>query len=126
MVLQFHEEQRQAIDEADDVSSAMIEGSIDPHLAHTEEVVLLRRSEVNDLGTYLFGFAIGLDARHGHTILDVLILLLIDLHQRLAAHVLGHALHTFLQLLVGQPRVQRLQCLAETTCQQDLMIGAAP
>ena len=83
VVLQFHKQQRQTIYETHDVSPSMIERTIHPHLTDTQEVILLRRSEVYHLSAYLFRLAVRLYTSHGHTILDVLILLLVDLHQRL-------------------------------------------
>ena len=106
MVFQFHEKQGDTIDEAHDVGTAAIEGAMHPQLTHTEEFVLVGRVEVDDLGAHFLGLAVGFYARHGHTVADVLILLLIDLHQRLAAHTFRHALHGFLQLLFSEPRVE--------------------
>ena len=41
-VLQLHEQQRQAVDEADDVRAAAVEVAPHPQLAHAEEMVVLR------------------------------------------------------------------------------------
>ena len=106
VVFQLHEKQGDAVDEAHDVGTAAIEVAMHPQLTHAEELVLIGRIEVDDLGAHLFGLAGGFYARHGHTVPEILILLLVDLHQRLAAHAFRHALHGFLQLLLSEPRVE--------------------
>ena len=47
-VLALDEEQRQAVDEADDVGPAAVEVPFDPQLAHAQEVIVLRCLEVED------------------------------------------------------------------------------
>ena len=45
-VLAFDEQQRDAVDEADDVRSPAVQIALDPQLAHGQEVVVVRRIEV--------------------------------------------------------------------------------
>ena len=56
-VLAFDEEQRQAVDEADEVRPAAVEVAADPQLAHAEEVVVLRCLEVQDPEPFPHPFA---------------------------------------------------------------------
>ena len=126
LVLQLHEQQRQTVDKAHDVGTALIQRALHPQFPHAQEVVLPGRGKVDDLGTDLLGLASGLDTRHGHAVTDVLVLLLVDLHQRLAAHVLRHALDSLGDLLVGHPGIQRLQGLGKAPRQQHLLVTRAP
>ena len=126
MIFQFHKQQRQTVDKAHDVGTALVERTLHPQFPHAQEVVLLGRGKVDDLGAYFLGLAAGLDARHGHTVTDVLVLLLVDLHQRLAAHVLRHALDGLGDLLAGHPWIQRLQGLGKAPRQQHLLVTRAP
>ena len=108
MILQFHKQQGYAIYESHDVGPATIEGTMHLQLPHAKELILVRRSKVYHLGAYLFRLAIRFGASHWYAITNQLILLLVDLHQRLTAHVLRQALYTLLQLLIRQPGVQSL------------------
>ena len=123
MVFQLHEKQRDAVNKAHNVGTAAIEVAMHPQLTHAEELVLIGRVEVDDPGVHLLGLAVGFYARHGHAVPDILILLLVDLHLRLAAHALGHAFHGFLQLLLGEPRVEGFEGLAEMADKQHLMVS---
>ena len=99
MVLQFHEEQGDTIHIAYDVSPTAIQCSMHLQLTHTQELVFLRRSKVNNLCLHLFRLDIRLGASYSDTITNQLILLFVNLHQCLRAHVFRHALHALLQLL---------------------------
>ena len=125
VVFQLHEEQRNAIHEAHNVGTAAVQSAMHPQLAHAKELVLVGRSEVDNLGLHLFRLAVGFGSGDGNAVTNHLVLLLVDLHQRLAAHVFCHVLHTLLQLLVRQPWVQRLQCLAEMAKQQHFVVAVA-
>ena len=122
VVLQFHKQQGDTIHEAHDVCSATIQGTMHLQLSHAKKLVLIWRSEVYHLGAYLFRFAIRLNTNHRYTITNQLILLFIDLHQRLRAHVLRHTLHALLQLLICQPGIQSLQGLTQMACQQHFVV----
>ena len=96
VVLQFHEEQGNAVDIAHNVGPSMIERTIHPHFPDTKELVLLWRIEVDDLGLYLLCLTIGLRAFHWDTVAYQLIFLLVNLHQRLTTDMLCHAVDAFL------------------------------
>ena len=95
VVLQFHEEQGNAVDVAHDVSPSMIERTVHPHFPDTKELVLLWRIEVDDLGLYLLCLTIGFRASYWYAVANQLILLLVYLHQRLTTDVLCHTVGAF-------------------------------
>ena len=125
MILQFDEDKRKTIHEAHHICPALVDRSLYPQFPYGNKLVVIHIGKVHNLGTYQFSLAIRLQASDRHTITHVTILLLVDLHQRLRAHVAGHALDGFCQLLVGHPMVETFQCQAKMPCQYDLTLCLA-
>ena len=123
MILQFDEYKRNTIHEAHHICPTLVDRSLYPKFSNGNKLVVIDIGKIHDAGTYLFCLAIRFQASDRHTITQITILLLVDLHQRLRAHVAGHALDGFRQLLVGHPRVETFQSHTEMAHQHHLALS---
>ena len=95
-------------------------GAIDPQFSHRQEVVVVRAIEVYHACRTPLNLPIGLVDLYLYAITDEPVLLLIGLHETLGGHMCGHLVTSLRQLLVVDPGIQFLECLAEPTTQKDI------
>ena len=74
-VLALHEEQRQPVDETDQVGSPAVEVAADPKFADREEVVVLRGLEVENTEAARARFPVGVGEGHRDAIAKQVVLL---------------------------------------------------
>ena len=74
-VLQLHEQQRQAVDEPDDIRPAAVQIAPHPQLPHAEEMVVLGNIEVEDPQSLAHPLAFGVAKGDPHPVLDQFVLL---------------------------------------------------
>ena len=122
VILQFDEDERQTIHEANDISPTLMDWAFYPQLPYGNKLVVIDIDKVYDTGTHLLRLSIGLQASNWHTITQILVLLFVYLHQRLRTHVARHALNGFRQLLVRHPRVETFQSHAQMSSEHDLVL----
>ncbi len=82
-VLQLHEQQRDAVDETDDVGAAEIQRPLDPELAHDEKVVVLCVIEIENTQRPGFHTPARVPVRHLHAVAEEVILFEVGLQRRL-------------------------------------------
>ena len=125
-VLAFDEQQRDTVDEADDVRPAPVQLALDPELTHGQEVVVLRGLEVEHAQGAGFQRAVGIAVADLHPVAEKPILLAVGRHAAQA----GAHLHDLAQGIpvggVGQAGIQRDQFLAQDAGQHYLLLALAP
>ena len=107
--LELDEDERQPVDEADEVGAAV--AMRDPralklHLAHGHEAVVGGRPEVDNAGMIVARFTAGVAPRHRHAALNVLVELMIMLEHRASVVHLREFLKCLLAGRFGKIRVQ--------------------
>ena len=92
-VLALDEQQGQAVDEAHDVGSPAVEIAAHPQLAHAEEVVILRRLEVEDSQPRPHPLALVVAEGDLHTVAQQVVLLAVGSDEGLRSGSGGNLLH---------------------------------
>ena len=111
-VLALDEEQRQAVDEADEVRPAAVEVAAYPQLAHAEEVVVLRRLEVQDAEPFPHPLAPVVTEGDGHAVAYQRVLLPVGGDDGLRGEGGGELPHRLVMGGLGQSRIERCQPFA--------------
>ena len=105
-VLQLHEQQRDAVDEADDVRPAAVEIAPYPQLAHAEEVVVGRLVEIEDPQPALDQLALFVAERNLHAVLEQGVFLAVGGDQTLGGAVLNNLTDRVVVGVLGQAGVE--------------------
>ena len=81
VLFQLYEQQRDAVDKANDIRAAAVQIAVDLQLLDGEEPVVVRILKINDSGALFFRFSAGLFDGDRDTVPDQEILFLVDLQQ---------------------------------------------
>ncbi len=122
-VLQFHEEQGEAVDESHDVGPPAVEVAPDPELPDAEEVVLLRIREVKDPEAPAHQFALLVPETDLHAVAEEVVLLAVRRGHRLRGGCSDDLAHGVVVGFAGEAGVQLDQSLPEVAGQDDLAVG---
>ncbi len=123
-VLQLDEEERDAVDEAQDVGPAAVGVARDPQLAHDQEAVVGRLPEVEDAQPQVLCRAIRPLHGHRHAVPVVVVLLAVDLDQRLDRAGLDDEAHRLIVRVGRQAGIEFLQRGAQLAGQHRLALAA--
>ena len=124
-VLAFDKQKRDAIDEADDVGAAAIQFAFHPQFAHRQEVVVLRRLEIEHAQGARVHRAVVLAESDLHPVAQLAVFLAVGGHA-----ALPHAdLHDLAQrILIGHQRqvwIQRHEPFAQNAGQHHILFADA-
>ena len=119
-VLALDEQQRQSVDEADDVRPAPVEVPADPHLADAEEVVVGRVVEVENAQAPPGRSALVVAVGRLHSVAQQVVLLAVDGDDGLRYHSSGDASHPVVVRLGRQAGVECRHPLAQRPRQHDV------
>ena len=125
-VFELHEQQRQAVDKADDIRPAAVEVAVDLHLLHREEVVFRRVLKVDEGGAPCLAFPVRAADGDGDAVAQEEVFLLVDLQKRRGGEPLLQRSDSLADLGGRDPGVELLQRCAEIPFQQDLFIACPP
>ena len=132
--LQFHEDQRQAVDVADEVGAAVVMGdaeALNLELPDGEEPVVGRAVraitvlEIYDLGAGVFSLAAGISPLDGDTVTDEVVILAVVLDERAGEVHPGQFLNGLFARGFGEVRVEALQGGAEVAGEDDFALAGA-
>ena len=124
-VLAFDEQQGQAVDEADDVGSPAVEVAPHPQLAHAEEIIVLRRLEVEDPQPLPRALALVVAEGNLHAIAHQRVLLAVGGDDALRSTDGGHLSNRVVIGVCGQARIQRHQLGAQRALQHHFAVRGA-
>ena len=124
-VLQLHEQERDAVDEADQVGASAVERPLDPQLAHREEVVVLGVVEVEDAQATRLHAAARVAIRDLHAVAQEIILLLVGLQCGLGRAHLDDGANGVVDGFARQARIERIECLVEVAREHHLFFTGA-
>ena len=124
-VLALDEQQRQPVDETDEVGPAPVEVPAHPQLADAEEVVVGRLVEVDHAQAPLRRLALVVAAGHLDTVPNQVVLLAVGGDGRLCRDSRRDAPHGVVVRLPGQTRVQRRQPLPQPAGEHHFAVGRA-
>ena len=125
-VFELHEQQRQAVNEADDIRPAAVEIAVDLHFLHREEAVFRRVEKVDHHGTLRLRAPVGAADGDGDAVAQKEILFLVDLHERCGGEPLLQRSDGLGDLRGRDPGVELLKRRAEVPLEQDLFIVLPP
>ena len=125
VLFQLYEQQRDAVDKADDIRAAAIQIAVDLQLLDGEEVVVVRILKINDSGALFFRFAVGLFDGDRDAVPDQEILFLVDLQQGGGGQTMLQFALSLIDLCGSDPRIQAQQSLPKIPGQQNLFIAFA-
>ena len=123
VLFQLYEQQRDAVDKANDICTAAIQIAVDLQLLDGEEMVVPGILKINDSGALFFRFSTGLFDGDRDTVPDQEILFLVDLHQGGRGQAVLQCALRLADLRGGEPRIQAQQSLPKIPGQQDLLIA---
>ena len=125
VLLQFNKQQRNPIDETDNIRAAAVQVTVDLQLFDGEEMVVIGIPEVDDRG--IFGFCPAAGLLHGDrdTIPNEEILLLVDLQQGGGGQSVLQCALSLVHLSGCNPRIQAQQSLPKIPGQQNLPVALA-
>ena len=122
-VLQLHEQERDAVDETDQVRAAAVERPLDPQLADREEVVVLGVPEVEDAqGTGLHATA-RVPIRDLYAVAQEIVLLLVGLQRGLGRARLDDGADGVVDGFAGQAGVERIERRSEVAREHHLFFA---
>ena len=124
-VLQLHEQQRQAVDEADNIRPAAVEVAPDPELPNTHELVVFGGVEIEQPQATGVAFAPAVPERNLHAVPDQLILFPVGREERPARVRRDDLPRRFVVRLVRKPRIQLRQFRPQSARQDDLPVGSS-
>ena len=124
-VLALDEQQRQAVDEADDVRPPPVEAAAYPELAHAEKVVVRGVIEVEDPEAVVRQLALGVTERHPNAVAHQRVLLPVGGGDALQRGGLDDLPHRAVVGGIGETRVQVYKFLAKGARQYDFVVGSA-
>ena len=122
-VLQLHEQERDAVDEADQVGAAAVERPLDPQLAHREEVVVLGVVEVEDAQSARLHAAARVPIRDLHAVAQEIVLLLVGLQCGLGRAHFDDGADSVVDRFARQARVERIERLPKVARQHHLFLA---
>ncbi len=122
-VLQLHEEQRQAVDEAHDVGPPAVEVAPHPEFPDAEEVVLLRFGKVEDPEALPHPIALHVTERDLHAVADEVVLLAVRRGHRQCGRCCDDLPDGVVVGLAGEAGVQFDKFLPEMPRQDDFAVG---
>ena len=125
VLLQFNKQQRNPIDETDNIRAAAVQVTVDLQLFDGEEMVVIGIPEVDDRGTFGFCPAAGLLHGDRDTIPNEEILLLVDLQQGGGGQPIFQSALGLVHLSGCNPRIQAQQSLTKIPGQQNLPVALA-
>ena len=123
-VFQLDEEQRDAVDEAQDVGPAAVGVARDPQLAHDQEMVVRRLLKVEDPKPQVLHGAIRPLHGHGHALPVEVVLLAVDLDERLDRAGLNDAADRLIVDVAVRPGLSFASAAAQFAGQHHLAIVA--
>ena len=124
-VLALDEQQRKAVDEADDVRPAPVEIAAHPQLAHAEKVIVGGLVEVEDPEALVHQLALGVAVRDPHAVAHQRVLLPVGGGDALRGGGLGNLPYRIVVGGIGETRVQGGELLAQRARQYDFAVGSA-
>ena len=124
-VLALDEQQRQAVDEADDVRPPPVEAAAYPELPHAEKVIVGGFVEVEDPESLVHQLALGVTERHPNAVAHQRVLLPVGGGDALRGGGLDDLPHRVVVGGIGETRVQGHEFLAHQARQYDFAVGSA-
>ena len=125
-VFELHEQQRQAVDEADNIRPAAVEIAVDLHFLHRKEAVFRRVLKVDHHGALRLRASVGAADGDRDAVAQEEVFFLIDLHERRGGEPLLQRSDGLGDLRGRDPGVELLQRRAEVPLEQDLSIVLPP
>lgn len=122
-VFELHEQQRQAVDKADDIRPPAIEVAVNLHFLHREEAVFRRVLKVDHHGAALLRAPVRAANGDGDAVAQEEVFLLVDLQERRGGEPLLQRPDGLADLGGCDPGVEFLQRSAEIPFQQDLFVA---
>ena len=106
---EFHEEQRNTVDKADNIGAAAVESTVDFEFFDSEKMVVERILKINEFCGAGGDFAIGEFDGYRNTVADEKIFLLVDLHKGGRSKMSFEFLLGFINLNRSHPGIELLQ-----------------
>lgn len=114
-VLQLHEQQRHAIDEANDVGSAAVQVAADPQFAYTEKLVPCGVGKVKYPKPLAHQVAIGVAERDLHAVAEQVVLVPVGRRERLGSAVRDYLANGIVVGRIGESGIELHQLGAEAS-----------
>ncbi len=121
-VLALDEQQRQAIDEADDIRPPPVQISAHPQLTHAEEMVVLRLLEIEYPQALAHPLTVGIAEPDLHPILDQVVFLPVRRQQGLGSHACRNLTHGIVIGFIGKLGIEFDQLLPQWSRQHNLAV----
>ena len=125
VLLQFNKQQRNPIDETDNIRAAAVQVTVDLQLFDGEEMVVIGIPEVDDRGIFGFCPAAGLLHCDGDAVTNQEIFFLVDLQQGGGGQSVLQCALSLVHLSGCDPRIQAQQSLTKIPGQQNLPVALA-
>ena len=122
VLFQFNEQQRNTVDKADDVRAAAVLVAVNLHFLDRKNIVVLRALKNDYRGFLRFGFAVRTLDLYGDAVADEEIFFFVNLEQRRGGKTLFQNRLSFKNLVVGNPRIELFQSVAEIPDKQNLPV----